>query len=88
MTEKEHIANAVSALGDKIAGHGDDRTANNAVRHQYRVLTDEEKAQMAALDADAKAREAALSDLERENIQGKYGGYVLFNLGASYQLTE
>jgi len=28
---------------------GDDRTANNAVRHQYRVLSDEEKAQMVAL---------------------------------------
>lgn len=24
----------------------DDRTTNNAVRHQYRVLTDEEKARM------------------------------------------
>jgi hypothetical protein len=27
----------------------DDRTANNAVRHAYRVLTDEEKAQMVRL---------------------------------------
>ena len=27
----------------------DDRTANNAVRHQYRTLTDGEKAQMVAL---------------------------------------
>lgn len=27
----------------------DDRTANNAVRHQYRVLTDAEKEQMLAL---------------------------------------
>jgi hypothetical protein len=27
----------------------DDRTANNAVRHTYRVLSDEEKAQMVAL---------------------------------------
>ena len=26
----------------------DDRTANNAVRHTYRVLSDEEKAQMVA----------------------------------------
>ncbi len=26
--------------------------------------------------------------LERENNQGTYGGYVLFNLGASYGLTE
>jgi hypothetical protein len=27
----------------------DDRTANNAVRHQYRLLTDAEKAQMVAV---------------------------------------
>jgi hypothetical protein len=27
----------------------DDRTANNAVRHQYRVLSDAEKAQMVRL---------------------------------------
>lgn len=27
----------------------DDRTANNAVRHQYRVLTDQEKQQMVEL---------------------------------------
>lgn len=27
----------------------DDRTANNAVRHTYRVLSDEEKAHMVAL---------------------------------------
>ncbi|WP_417257384.1 hypothetical protein [Celeribacter sp.] len=27
----------------------DDRTANNAVRHKYRTLTDEEKAQMQAI---------------------------------------
>jgi hypothetical protein len=27
----------------------DARTVNNAVRHQYRILTDEEKAQMVAI---------------------------------------
>lgn len=32
-----------------IDSTSDDRTANNAVRHTYRVLTDEEKAQMVAL---------------------------------------
>ena len=32
-----------------IASESDDRTANNAVRHAYRVLTDDEKAQMVAL---------------------------------------
>lgn len=31
---------------DLIKSESDDRTANNAVRHQYRVLTDSEKAVM------------------------------------------
>ena len=34
---------------DTIKSEADDRTANNAVRHTYRVLTDEEKAHMVAL---------------------------------------
>jgi hypothetical protein len=32
-----------------IASESDDRTANNAVRHTYRVLTDAEKQQMVEL---------------------------------------
>jgi len=32
-----------------INSASDDRTANNAVRHTYRVLSDDEKAQMLAL---------------------------------------
>jgi len=32
-----------------INSASDDRTANNAVRHAYRVLSDDEKAQMLAL---------------------------------------
>lgn len=38
-----------------------DRTANNAVRHQYRVLSDAEKAQMVAI----KDKGAELIDLIR-----------------------
>jgi hypothetical protein len=37
-----------------VDSESDERTANNAVRHQYRVLTDDEKAQMVAIkDAGA-----------------------------------
>jgi hypothetical protein len=36
-------------MTDRVESASDDRTANNAVRHTYRVLTDEEKAQMVAL---------------------------------------
>ncbi|MFC0160869.1 hypothetical protein CDZ97_10290 [Mameliella alba] len=33
-------------MSDFVSSTGDDRTANNTVRHQYRVLSDVEKAQM------------------------------------------
>lgn len=36
-------------MNDKVDSAGDDRTANNAVRHEYRVLTDDEKTQMVAI---------------------------------------
>ena len=36
-------------MAEHVDSASDSRTANNAVRHQYRVLTDEEKAQMVAL---------------------------------------
>ena len=32
-----------------VGSASDDRTANNAVRHKYRVLSDDEKAQMVEL---------------------------------------
>ena len=32
-----------------VASESDDRTVNNSVRHQYRVLTDQEKEYMVAL---------------------------------------
>lgn len=38
-----------------IDSTSDDRTANNAVRHQYRVLTDAEKTQMVTLKDQAAA---------------------------------
>lgn len=36
-------------MTDYIDSNSDDRTANNAVRHQYRVLSEAEKAQMVEL---------------------------------------
>lgn len=35
--------------GNRIMSSDDERTANNAMRHQYRVLSDAEKAQMQAI---------------------------------------
>lgn len=37
------------AMNKPIDSTSDDRTANNAVRHQYRVLSDDEKVQMQAI---------------------------------------
>jgi hypothetical protein len=36
-------------MTEQVDSTSDERTANNVVRHQYRVLTDDEKAQMLAL---------------------------------------
>lgn len=44
-----------------VESTSDDRTANNAVRHTYRVLSDDEKAQMVALK-DLGAAFLALCD--------------------------
>lgn len=42
-------------MTDHVDSASDDRTANNAVRHTYRVLSDAEKAQMVAIkDAGAE----------------------------------
>lgn len=42
-------------MGDKVESTSDERTKNNAVRHTYRVLSDEEKAQMQAVKDDGLA---------------------------------
>lgn len=36
-------------MTENVDSASDDRTANNSVRHKYRVLTDEEKQQMVEL---------------------------------------
>ena len=36
-------------MSDKVGSESDARTVNNTVRHQYRVLSDVEKAQMIAI---------------------------------------
>lgn len=36
-------------MNDSVGSPSDQRTANNTMRHQYRVLSDAEKAQMLAI---------------------------------------
>lgn len=52
MTDEDRAAlnaDIQRAANRKVDSAGDDRTANNAVRHTYRVLSDAEKAQMVAI---------------------------------------
>jgi len=63
-SEAERLQAEIAALNSQIA----DLKANPVTVTDEAALADL-KAQVAAFDADAKAREAALSDLERENIR-------------------
>lgn len=63
-SEAERLQAEIEALNAQIA----DLKANPVTITDEAALADL-KAQVAALDADAKARAAALSDLERENIR-------------------
>ncbi len=42
----------MSEANDSVDSTSDERTVNNVMRHQYRVLTDEEKAAMQKLKDD------------------------------------
>lgn len=56
---------------DRIASQSDDRTRNNGVRHEYRVLTDGEKAVMVAVKdagADLLARIDTVATLRGESM--------------------
>ncbi len=50
-------------MADQVDSTADDRTVNNAVRHQYRVLTDAEKAQMLAIKDQGAAAIATVEQL-------------------------
>ncbi|MFM7443161.1 MAG: hypothetical protein ACKO2N_04500, partial [Tabrizicola sp.] len=63
-SEADRLRTEIKALNSEIA----DLKANPVKVTDETALADL-KAQLASLDADAKAREAALSDLERENIR-------------------
>ena len=63
-SEADRLKAEIEALNAQIA----DLKANPVTVTDEAALADL-KAQVAALDADAKAQEAALSDLERENIR-------------------
>jgi len=65
-------------MTNHVSSAGDDRTANNAVRHTYRVLSDAEKAQMVAIK-DKGAEFLLLIDSLRtppEPIEPQWGDRV------------
>ncbi|MES1927533.1 hypothetical protein [Salinisphaera sp. T31B1] len=49
------ISDQGNTMADHVDSTSNDRTTNNAVRHKYRVLTDEEKAQMQKIKDDGLA---------------------------------
>lgn len=51
-------------MAQNVDSTSDERTANNAVRHQYRVLSDAEKAQMAKIKDMGAAFVAELMKME------------------------
>lgn len=55
----------------------DDRTANNAVRHKYRVLSDEEKEKMVA----SKDKGAELIALIDHDLGGRYETMAMDGFG-------
>jgi hypothetical protein len=65
-------------MGDeRITSEGDDRTANNGVRHQYRTLTEPEKLAMVAVK-DAGA--AFLTTLDKYCHPGRETSLAKTNL--------
>lgn len=54
-------------MTDNVSSASDERTANNAVRHQYRVLSEAEKASMLAL------KDAGAAFIIAINTHGKIG---------------
>lgn len=50
-------------MSEFVSSEGDARTVNNAVRHQYRVLSDAEKAQMLAVKDKGAEFLALIRDL-------------------------
>ncbi len=57
-------------MTDKIDNASDERTANNAGRHQYRRLTDAEKAQMQEIKDMGAAFIAKLHEIGGTNPKG------------------
>jgi hypothetical protein len=50
----------------RVASASDERTVNNVMRHQYRVLSDEEKAQLLAIKDKGRELHDLIESLARE----------------------
>jgi hypothetical protein len=57
-------------MSTKVLSDSDDRTANNAVRHAYRVLSDEEKALMVRVKDAGAAFIALLHEIGGTDPKG------------------
>lgn len=59
---------------DQVDSAGDDRTANNAVRHAYRILSDQEKADMVQIKDMGAAFIAKLHEIGKtDDAEDRFG---------------
>jgi hypothetical protein len=68
--------NMASSEGETVRSESDDRTINNTYRHQYRVLTDAEKAAMVAI----KDKAAELDDVINQTAPSRERSLALTKL--------
>lgn len=63
MNDKNESGLAAIAGEEKVSSTGDDRVVNNVMRHEYKVLNDDEKAAMQKIKDDALAFHTFLDEL-------------------------
>lgn len=78
-------------MTERVDSASDDRTANNAVRHQYRVLTDDEKAQMVAIKDAGAALVALIQNLREQDCRlpaTEHGDVVLTGVSVTSRMLD
>lgn len=63
-------------MTEHVNSAGDDRTANNAVRHTYRLLSDAEKSQMVAIKDKGNEFLILIDSLRRPAMSQVVGEYL------------
>lgn len=78
-------------MAEHVDSASDDRTANNAVRHQYRVLTEAEKEQMAAVKDAGAALLKLIEDIREQDCRlpaTEHGDVVLAGVSQTSRMLD